>query len=293
MIILRTNYFSAKKKKEQKKEQKRNPVTAGDALMLGGYGVNAIAGADIIYRNPTAGNSTLYPHLKQENTRLFDKLKERAEKNKIAVDDTSGIWVIDNRKKQNFFTKLTEKEHKDLLRRGYKGGIRVDDLSADTLSHEIGHGEHILGISKGTGGKIGRFVHKVDKPARYIMSGKPKYTIPGIGGIVANGVHSGYISRKRELEGKKDNIINRHRAWAVPAALMAPVVAAEGMASARGLNILKQSGASKEYIRRARRSLAGAGLTYLGGAAMITGVGEASRELGKKLADDKYKNKEK
>lgn len=262
MILLRTNLFSKKKLLSAK--------TLGGILAIGGLGLN-------IGANMSMKHEKDIPKFQKENQKLLKELKKRAEKDNIYVDDSPK----GKKKGGNYFVEISEKDKRKYGK--YKGRVRLSSGSASTLSHELGHGEYILDISKDTDGKVGRFMHKAAIPSR-IMD-HPILKIPEGVLIGMNGVSSGHITKKRELEGKKNNIFNKHRAWALPALIDAPKVISEGMASAKGYRMLKDAGASKEYLKHTRRNLTKAGLTYLGGAMVNAGLGLVGKGAGEENAE--------
>lgn len=159
-----------------------------------------------------------------------------------------------------------------------KNGLK----NADSLSHELGHS--IYSRSGRKGGIIGKTAHKI----YHSPIGK------GIGIVnVVNGFDSGVKAEKAKLEGKKESKLNRARSIAVPLALSAPMLVSEGAASAKGLKLLKQSGASKKLMNEAKKNLATAYGTYVIRAGRDTAFGETSRLAGKGWVRHKHKEKDK
>ena len=145
------------------------------------------------------------------------------------------------------------------------------------LSHELGHADYHLNKNSG---KIGRAAHKA-----YFKTGGSKLNVRRLQPVAAisAGTMSGWQAAKLEAEGKKQSKLDRHAGWAMPAALSAPVLVSEGLASRKGLKFLKNSGASRELRRAARKELTGAWGTYAGASAINAGIGELSRGLAYKI----------
>lgn len=156
---------------------------------------------------------------------------------------------------------------------------------ADVLAHEIGHSNYLRsGRSKSI---IGKAAHK-----GYQASSIATVSPIGHLGIAANGFHSGMKSAKLKAEGKKESTWNKVRAAAVPAALAAPLLVAEGKASLNGLKNMKKLGASKELMKESRKRLGAAWGTYAGQAAVKSiALGEGSRLAGKGIGSMIYKKK--
>ena len=270
MLILRTGLFSKKKI--------LSTGNIGAALLLGGLGLNVAA-------LKSMKNAKNDPELKKENEELLKKLRERAEKDNILLEEKPG-----KKKKsdgQNYFIEISSSERKKKkYDKKYKGRIRLDSGSASTLSHELGHGEYSLDIAKGAGGKIGKFMHKAAVPSRVLDH--PAFFLPARLGNAYHGACAGRSSKRKELEGEKDNMLNKHRAWALPAIIDAPKVISEGMASAKGYKMLKDAGASKKYLKHTKKDLTKAGLTYLGSAMMNSGVGLLGKASGEQDAEQDH-----
>lgn len=156
------------------------------------------------------------------------------------------------------------------------------DLSeADVLSHELGHAQYLRkGRSKSVVGKVSHKLNPISKAST-----------GSVGTVAAaiNGFKAGQKAVKSKKEGKKESTWNKLRAVAVPAAMAAPLLIAEGKASLNGLKAMKKAGASKELLKQSRKRLAGAWGTYAGHASKNVIVGAGARELGKgyeKLKDE-------
>lgn len=193
--------------------------------------------------------------------------KKAADRIKDAVKSVYGDKVVDNLGKDS----IVMGKHND----------------ADVLAHEIGHSNYLRsGRSKSI---IGKAAHK-----GYQASSIATVSPIGRLGIAANGFHSGMKSAKLKAEGKKESTWNKVRAAAVPAALAAPLLVAEGKASLNGLKNMKKLGASKELMKESRKRLGAAWGTYAGQAAVKSiALGEGSRLAGKGVGSLIYKDKKK
>lgn len=145
--------------------------------------------------------------------------------------------------------------------------------SVASLAHELGHADYHLNKDSG---KIGRAAHKA-----YVKTGGSRLNVKRLQPrlAVVAGAMSGERAAKLEAEGKKQSKLERHADWAIPAVLSAPVLVSEGLASRKGLKFLKNSGASKELRKAARKELVGAWGTYAGAGAINAGLGELSRGI--------------
>lgn len=137
-----------------------------------------------------------------------------------------------------------------------------------TLAHELGH--HAIGRSI-----IGKLVQN------------PVTTSAGraaaLGGVVSG------IRKGRASDNASDAITS---STVVPAAMAAPMLAYEGVASVHGYNRMRQLGASPAQLARARQALTGAfgtyaahGLRAVGTGALVGGLAYATKKKGKKAPD--------
>ena len=181
------------------------------------------------------------------------------------------------RKKVGGDTKVFKNLGKDTVILGNNGGV-------DALAHELGHSNYLRsGRSKSIVGKV---AHKL-MPISSSTTNKL-----GRVAIAANGFQSGLESAKLKAEGKKESTWNKVKAAAVPAALAAPILIAEGKASLNGLKNMKKLGASKELMKESRKRLGAAWGTYAGKTAVKSiALGEGSRYVGKGIGSMIYKDK--
>lgn len=154
--------------------------------------------------------------------------------------------------------------------------IHLADHSRDnyaTLSHELGHRHYIAGEGKG----IGKLAHKVALPATMLS------TVSGIG----LGIHSGLKS------GENESLWNKTKHIIVPTMLGAPLLAAEGFASHKGIKLLKEAGASKEQLKSAKKQLGSSLGTYAGHTAANVGLAMLARQAGKGIKAVRNKKRKK
>lgn len=167
------------------------------------------------------------------------------------------------------------KNKKDLILLGEDG---FGDSVA--LSHELGHSQHTTGLGR-SGSKVGKVAHKLYQPSKKLS---------GPVGIVA-GFHSGVQAEKAKQEGRKESKLNRALPIVTPIVMSAPVLVSEGLASKKGIELLKKSGASKELVNEAKKKLIAAGGTYAAQTGGKVVSSEAARLVGKGWV--KHKNKKK
>ena len=183
------------------------------------------------------------------------------------------------KKKVGGNTKVFKNLGKDTVILGYNGGV-------DALAHELGHSNYLRsGRSKSIIGKVAHKLMPISSPTTNKL---------GRVAIAANGFQSGLESAKLKAEGKKESTWNKVKAAAVPAALAAPLLVAEGKASLNGLKNMKKLGASKELMKESRKRLGAAWGTYAGKTAVKSiALGEGSRYVGKGIGSIIYKDKKK
>lgn len=261
MIILRQFEFSDKKDKDKKNKKKLSDKDAqkdSDKILAAG-GIAAGAGligntASVIkmHKNLLTENKAL----EQENEKLYKKLLRKAKETGTSVSE------VDSALKSHYNPKT------DTIN---------STRAADIFSHEIGHRDHI----KGRAGIVGKFVHKkaVHVPGRYIS--KAPIAISGGYGL-AHGMAAGAREAKT---GKKESVASRITGY-LPTIASLGMVASEAAASKRGIKLLKEAGASKEYLKKARKNLRTAGGSYRSAVVFGGGVNALGRGIGKKIGRD-------
>lgn len=219
MIVLRNKSFSKKEKED----------------VEGNAGKMALVGAGLI------GSQVLADQL----------LENDIKKNSMRFEDHEDLinkMIKDKNAKLDRSRKLYP--HTAYLDRDLVTGKRLDIVNLgeystgpDSVAHELGHRHYQLNPKSG---KIGRYAHKI---------GQHTDNLSGLS-VIGLGISSGINKAKKEiLEGKKETTAEKIVPHIVTGSLLVPTLIAEGAASRRGLKILKQSGASKEVINKARRDL--------------------------------------
>ena len=315
MIIVRTKYFA-----DKKEEKKKDYTTAKSAAKIAG-GAGLVGGGGILGEVLTSKGGDYLENTKlkaKDAESIGKKLIDQAKKGngpKI-IDDPSFqnsayVGTKSGKRIRNGIALLKKKARKsgnenyEKIANSLEGDLKMatgDQVfkhlgkdavvlgkfrDADVLSHELGHANYLRpGRSKSI---IGKAAHK-----GYQASGIVSLNPIGKLGIAANGFHSGMKSAKLKSEGKKESTWNKVKASAVPAALAAPLLVAEGKASLNGLKNMKKLGASKELMKESRKRLGAAWGTYAGQTAVKNiALGEGSRLAGKGIGGLIYKDKKK
>lgn len=149
----------------------------------------------------------------------------------------------------------------------------------DVLAHELGHAQYDSGVKNRNGGKLGKLAHDSrhflsthEKPVKYLRRGVGFY----------QGLKAGRDGEDKEHLAKT---------IATSSLLESPTLVSEAMASRKGLQLLKQAGATKKQLKASRKSLGLAFGTYAVGAAgsVIKDLGMygAGRVIGKHTKNDK------
>ena len=282
MIVKRDKFFA------EKEDNKKDLKSVGAGL---GVGVGAWHGLKKLNRSFNKSVMLDDKKLAKENEKLLEKLEKIGEEQGTAVY----VGTKDTMRSGGFYSKRKlsgpyEYLDKEGCKPGKAGDLIVTSGNADTLAHELGHSKYAKkGRARGVGGAIGRIAHKTDAIGRAYMGR------PGLATGFLTGVAAGSIEGVRESKGKKENKIIRHSSWGVPVAAAIPTLVAEGMASRKGLKILKKSGASKEFLNKSKKNLAKAWGTYATSTAASAGAGEVGRVAGKRLIKgvNKLEQKEK
>lgn len=163
------------------------------------------------------------------------------------------------------------------------------NADAATVAHEMGHREHLR--PGGSGSIIGKAAHKVGGLSKVTLHPKHPLGKTIRGGIFINGVHSGYKKEKNKKEGKKTGIVTKTKSVALPAALMSPLLIAEASASRKGYKMLKKSGASKEFLKAARKRYRNAYGTYVASSTSPVLAGVSGELVGRGLGKLDNSNK--
>jgi len=285
MAIFRINYFSKRKKEDDEVSDKQLGVLAGAGL---GYVGSRSAGKLLLekFKRSSNGSKELRGKLIKEAKDLGVEVKSNPGfNNSVYTGNGAFRRKIGEIYKQNKKYKRLPDSMKQLIDDLGKDKIHLGNGSlsdADVLSHELGHAK--LSKSGRSKNLIGRAAHKIMIPAS--LAGGNKVS-------VLNGFRSGMVAAKRKAEGKEESKLNKHSAWALPAISNGIVVTAEGSATHEGLRSLKKAGANAKYIRKARGKLGTALGTYVAAGGVAASLGIGSRELGKIVGKQVYKNKRK
>ena len=270
MIILRKLFSKDKSDRGERVSNQTNSMIKGAAAIGAGIGLNTALGLKLM--NHLQKSST------PEEKAQFEKLKNGVTKSGI-VKSVSNASYMQGPAYHPGFDNI--------------GMAGIKDPGS--LGHEAGHAyyeKQIAGKIKGKGAadKIGKYSHKA-----YFKMGGTAGTFMGLSPLsgIASGAISGTRAAKKEAKGEKESKLNRHMAWALPVMVAAPGLVAEGMASRKGIRMLKESGASKKIINNAKKSLAGAWGTYGALTAANAGVGELSRGIAYKCTKKKLERNKK
>ena len=305
-MIIKRKLFS-KKEKTKKKDNTDSLVGAGVGVAAGAAVKPAVTLANL-YFNKKVENSGRIAEV--ENKKLTEKLvKELKDQGteiiRTDADNSAFVGGPEARGMRKLWKKFKNSNPKvaeeiksqamDQLELHPMGEIiphmgkdavvmgkgRLSD--ADVLAHEIGHSKYyVKGRSKNL---LAKGAHKLMVPSKLaVTAGSP------VAGAI--GYKSGLESAKKKANGEKESLWNKTKSVAIPAAMVAPLLVAEGAASVKGYKLLKKAGASKEALKVTRKSLGNAHGTYASLAAAPVAVGEASRLVGKAVGKKKYgKNK--
>ena len=264
MIIRRYKSFSKKDKDNNKKE-----IASAVALAGGGLGTKVL-GDKLNYKSWKYSDKKfedlMSKPITKEDSEVMKKLLEKAKK--------QGVDVC------------------ELPRCGgsayspYKDTIVLDknQTRSSVLSHELGHAQYFKGgRSKNI---FARAAHKTYNPmlipgGSHLKVGKKKIHLDKLArrGFFIHGVASGYKNEKDNQQGRKSNLWKKTRSVAFPAIAVAPILAAEGSASLKGLKMMKKAGASKELLKESKKTLGHAFNSYVSGVAGRHIVAGASGEL--------------
>lgn len=243
----------SKKEKESKTDSLRNAAILGGGSFIGS---NVLA-ADLIKNT----DKDLSVENKEALEKLLKEGKDRGLKGteKIKHSLLSGYLPAS-----------------DTIRHGENAGI---------TSHELGHRHYFKEKDAGTIGKLAHKAYLVPNVMRQFH---------GVGAAsFANGYLSGRHAAKLEKEGKEESKLHRLSGFVVPGAAAAATLTAEGLASKKGIQLLKKSGASKEVIDRAKKELPKAWGTYASQSGMEFGASELGRFIGRNSNPKKDKKKRK
>lgn len=257
MIILRNKTFSREK---DNKSIKQGALGAGGALVA-----NTILVAPSMIRQVKGDNRVYTP----EQQALSDKLIAEAKKRGIKVSPEGGGFPGPSY---------------------YRGCIfRDGSYNPTDIAHELGHAH--FDVEKGAGTRIGKVAHKV-----YLGGGGTYgFVRHSRNAAILAGISSGISKARAEKQGKEENKVARHAAWAAPVLVASPMLISEAAASAKGLRYLKNAGGKKGQLLKSGAQLGQMWGTYGTLAAANAGLGELSRgisyRIARKIEKDESKKK--
>lgn len=205
----------------------------------------------------------------EEGMQLAEKIKQRALNQGINVADwqtgatnsmylpKSTYWMMDHIPGvRSLVKRIGDAGGLEIPKAGPAGDAISSFPSGSTIAHELGHAE---GYQHRNGYMLGKLSEMTTSPA-----------------YLASGLGSMYLGKKvadAEAEGKKVSLARRILAPAVVgAAGYLPSLGREYFATKRGLDILKEEGASQNYLDSARDDLRTALGTYAGDAVRNMGT---------------------
>ena len=280
MIIKRKLYSKKEEKDSSKKKGTSKSVAIGAGTVAAGQIGGLVLGKKF--------KKLLESESSEEGEKIFDKLKRYAERKGVKVDEYTTTGMGPAYHKGTVYTDGTMHKGISIFGVNVAGGKTGKGRHGDLISHEIGHAHFDKGKAKGIGEKIGKAAHKV-----YLKGGAAQHSvIAPLAGIVA-GVRSGKKKARLEEKGEKESKLNRHSAWGTSLAVQTPGLVSEAAASKYGYNLMKKAGASKKYLKGAKKNLIGAFGTYAALAATNAGTGELARGIAYKQEKKKIEKAKK
>ena len=281
MIILRQKNYSSSKEKEDeeknKKSKRRGRLATAGAIgaIVGGeaLGTKYALKEGVLDNIDEDMADELRKRLKikkreqtPEDSKLFRKLAKKAKNKGIKTSDYSPVGPAYDPKTDT------------VMGLGSKKG-------ADLLSHELGHRHY---FKDKDAGKVSKAAHKIyEKTGGSLVNG---YIAPAATGVTA-GIITGKRKARKEDKGEKESIVNKHASWVAPIIASSPMLISEAAASRHGIKSLKEAGASKEYIKGARKSLGTAFGIYATKALAGAGIGAATKHAAYRKEKRKLKKK--
>ena len=145
------------------------------------------------------------------------------------------------------------------------------------LAHEVGHAKNY--------DLVGKRAIALRTPMSAYGGGGTAQVMPRTLGLAGLGAVAGNLAAQGDEEAGGDTKVRRALALGVPAALVAPTLLDEGVASARGLAMMKRHGATRGQMMRGAGRLAAAGATYAIPPALVAGATYAGMRSHKNSRD--------
>ena len=258
MIILRQRLYSA---------EEEGPILLYGAggLMAASRAANEAFGDSLVKRmKKTAGHA--------QNPELYEKLVQLANKDGIPVEPVRQSMndVLNGGAIKYAFDPIDKKIYVGM------------DKDASILAHENGHSRYHI---KENESKLGRWLHRVRKSSALFdtKTAKALPNFPGIGAAMVGG--AGLASGIADGASGEGSVLG----WVTPGvaalASSAPMIGSEIYASRRGYRQLKNLGASKEYLKQARKNYKAAIGTYATGDLVPKlAIGYGARGLGEMIS---------
>lgn len=281
MIILRQRNYS--KKSELDEDEKKNKKSKRRGRLAKAGAVGALIGGEAVGTKMAFENGIMDDLLDDDKADKVRK-KLKIKKAERGPEDSE------------LFEKLTKKignsKTQDYSPIGPAYDPKSDTIlglgskkNADLLSHELGHKHY---FKDKDANKIVKGAHKIyDGTGGSLVNG---YLTPGVTGVTA-GIVSGKRKAQKEDKGEKESKLNKHISWAAPLIASSPMLISEAAASRHGIKSLKESGASKQYLKESKKNLGIAFGTYATKALAGSGIGLATREAAYRKEKRKIKKR--
>ena len=298
MYIIRRKLYSDDDDNNKKKRRRRRGFGGGISI---GAGLGYVSSKLVDKANSGLIDSVSKSSQKfsegKESKELYDKfLKDARNKNiQIYERDGFGASFQPQDKKRAKETKQLLDHYRKTDAKAYEGtvkeiieGRRKKPLGIDNalvlgrktkdpaiLAHELGHAHYYMDKNAGV---VGKAAHKLRGNFLFNDVARNKYT-PMASGII--GFKHGIEAERMKKEGKEESTLHRVAPTAASALISAPILISEAAASTRGHRMLRNSGASEELLKEAKRTLGKAWGTYGLRAAAPVVTSEGGRLAGK------------
>ena len=222
-------------------------------------------------------------NLEEENKDLLDKLKKKEEIPEI-IDDAEEY--IEKTSKKKLTKEQIKRRAKKLENENHynpnKDKIFISTKNSGVLAHEIGHSMSKKERAGGTSGKILDKIRDKEGEIDKKLTGITHSSIRlGNIAVISTGAASGYKAGRNIEEDKKTSLGNKLAPGIAAVAVQTPTLGSEITASHRGIKMLKEAGASKEYLKYAKKGYRTALGTYALPVAGLAASGYGAREVGK------------